>query len=54
MICSKDSTLLVLSKAGFDNIIGKLEQHEIEEKVDFMKKFSFIKNFTKSKILSIM
>ena len=54
MVCKTDTHLIILSKNGFDRIIGELEKQKIMNKIQFLKQFEFFKFIPNSKLMSLL
>ncbi|KAL4432115.1 hypothetical protein ABPG74_014369 [Tetrahymena malaccensis] len=54
IICKEDSWFISLDKEGFNEIQGSYQQHLLNEKVYFMKKFEIFKPVAVNKILSFL
>ncbi|EGR29986.1 cyclic nucleotide-binding domain protein [Ichthyophthirius multifiliis] len=54
MICKSDTHLIVISKNGFNKIIGELCRQKILEKINFIKQYWFFSQIPNNKIMSIL
>lgn len=54
MVCSEDTHLMVLSKEGYEKIIGSFQQQMTREKIDFLKCFSFFNTLPLSSLMSLL
>ncbi|EAS00767.3 cyclic nucleotide-binding domain protein (macronuclear) [Tetrahymena thermophila SB210] len=54
MVCKEDSHLMVLSKEGFEKILGSYQQSIVKQKVSFLKSFSFFEKVANSQLMSFL
>ncbi|KAL4499141.1 hypothetical protein ABPG72_017043 [Tetrahymena utriculariae] len=54
MVCQEETHLMVLSKEGFDKIIGSFQQQILREKLEFLRKFQFLDSLPTSQLMSLL
>ena len=54
MVCATISQLISISREGYDKVIGAYEKLIIDEKIEFLKQFSFFEKIPNSNILSLI
>ncbi|KAL4499140.1 hypothetical protein ABPG72_017042 [Tetrahymena utriculariae] len=54
MVCKEDSHFMVLSKEGFEKILGSYQQSIVKQKVSFLKSFSFFEKVANSQLMSFL
>ncbi|EAR88757.2 cyclic nucleotide-binding domain protein (macronuclear) [Tetrahymena thermophila SB210] len=53
MVCEQDTHFMCLSKEGFDQIMGAYREFVFNERVEYLRQFSFFKNIPTSQLLSL-
>lgn len=54
MVCAEDTHLLALSRRNFEAIVGAKRDAIVSEKVEFLRRFEFLRGLTNAKLLSLM
>ncbi len=53
VVCSQETHMMVLSKEGFDEIMGEYAEKIKNEKIIFLQNFSFFQHLPVQKLLTV-
>ncbi len=54
VVCKTDVNLITISKEGYDRVIGVYERLLLEERLDFLRQFSFMSKVPNSHLMSLL